>query len=238
MKIKHRVRAGGLLVLGYIERASWRLLDAYPQLVKSLIRKKAGIYALYKNERLYYVGLAGNLMGRVKQHLKDRHAGAWDRFSVYLTSQDGHIKPLESLVLRIVNPPKGNSVQGRLKGSENLSAVINRSMSEFDADRRAALLGGKFARRRRRSKTLEMKGTLALAGLVDRRLRLVADYKGRRHKASLRKDGRISFRGRLYDSPSAAAQRILHRGAANGWHFWRYRDTSKGRWVRLSHLRR
>lgn len=46
-------------------------------------------------------------MTRVNHHLKDWHKGKWDRFSVYLTNDDEHIKPLESLMLRIINP-KGN----------------------------------------------------------------------------------------------------------------------------------
>ena len=69
----------------YLERVSGKLLeDEYRGAIGALIKGHAGIYALYKGERLYYVGLATNLMGRVKQHLKDRHAKRWDKFSVYL----------------------------------------------------------------------------------------------------------------------------------------------------------
>ena len=42
-----------------------------------MIKRRAGVYALYrKQEKLYYVGLASNLMGRSKAHLRDRHTGA------------------------------------------------------------------------------------------------------------------------------------------------------------------
>jgi hypothetical protein len=76
----------------YLERVSGKLLEEeYRQVVARMIRGHAGVYALYKGERLYYVGLATNLMGRVKQHLKDRHAKRWDKFSVYLTSAGEHI---------------------------------------------------------------------------------------------------------------------------------------------------
>jgi len=40
-----------------------------------------------------------------------------------------------------------------------------------------------------------------LAGLGERPVRLVANYKGRRYTASLRRDGHISYKGKLYDSP-------------------------------------
>jgi hypothetical protein len=68
-----------------LEHISWRVLDEYPEVIRRLIRTKSGIYALYRGHRLYYVGLADNLMGRLKGHLRDRHRGLWDRFSVYLT---------------------------------------------------------------------------------------------------------------------------------------------------------
>ena len=61
------------LVTQHLEGISWEVLEAYPEVIKSLIRRKAGVYALYKNDKLYYIGLAINLMGRLKQHLKDRH---------------------------------------------------------------------------------------------------------------------------------------------------------------------
>ena len=43
--------------------------------LKEIMKGYSGIYALYRKERLYYVGLTTNLLGRINQHLKDRHAG-------------------------------------------------------------------------------------------------------------------------------------------------------------------
>jgi len=88
----------------YLERVSWRVLEKHRPTVRAMIRGHSGIYALYKGDKLYYVGLANNLMGRVNNHLKDRHKGKWDRFSVYLTTDDAHMRPLEALVLRVVDP--------------------------------------------------------------------------------------------------------------------------------------
>jgi hypothetical protein len=55
-----------------------------------------------------------------------------------------------------------------------------------------------------------------LAGLVDRRLALRARWKGRRLKATLRRDGYVSFRGRKYDSPSAAARKAVGHAMMGG----------------------
>src|SRR5678815_1561376 len=112
------------LLLGYLEKISWRVLDQYPQLVKEMIRHKSGVYALYRQDKLYYVGLAKNLMGRLRGYLKDRHRGSWDRFSVYLTVNDAHMKQLESLLLRIARP-SGNRVSGGFGGSASLYRTLN-----------------------------------------------------------------------------------------------------------------
>jgi hypothetical protein len=63
------------LVLRHLEDVSWRVLEEYPEVIKTMVRRQAGIYVLYRRDKLYYVGLASNLMGRLKSHLKDRHHG-------------------------------------------------------------------------------------------------------------------------------------------------------------------
>lgn len=223
------------LVSEYLERVGGDVLesDHFRSIVARMIRGHAGVYALYKDERLYYVGLATNLMGRVKHHLKDRHAGKWNKFSVYLTTAGDHIKPIESLLLRIIDP-KGNRVKGRLPGAHDLKRDLNRKVSEHQADERARLLGGSIARNRRRKKAASGKGTVVLAGVVEKRILLRADYKGKRYTATLRKDGYISYGGHLYESPSAATVSIVKRGA-NGWRFWKYKKA--GEWVELTELR-
>ena len=113
------------IVRGYIERVSGRVLENYRPIIKEMIRGHAGVYALYKREKLYYVGLASNLMNRVNHHLKDRHKGKWDRFSVYLTINDSHIRSLEALMLRVVvDHPVGNKVKGRLDGATDMVRLI------------------------------------------------------------------------------------------------------------------
>ena len=218
----------------YLENISWRILEQYPQIIRDLIRRKSGVYALYRQGKLYYVGLAADLRGRIQAHLKDRHIRSWDRFSVYLTGDTGHTKELESLVLRIV-APKGNLVKGRFAGAVNLYRRVSRLMSDSDADRRASVLGGDSARRRRRSRAADAKGAAVLAGALEHRASLRARHHGSQFQATLRKDGRIRFRGKLYPSPSAAAHAVTHR-PTNGWSFWSYREGRN--WYRLDRLRR
>ena len=222
------------LVTEFFEKISWKILEEYPQIINEMIKGKAGIYSLYYRDKLYYVGLTTNLKGRLKTHLKDRHKGLWDRFSVYLATEGHHIKPLESLVLRIVNP-HGNHVQGRLPGAINMGRKINNQMSEIDANNRTRLLGGSAVTRRIKAKSTS-KGTLGLKGVVEHRYLLRGVYKNKEYRATLRKDGLISYSSKKYESPTAAAKMIIKGRAVNGWAFWKYRNDT-GKWVPLSHLR-
>lgn len=222
------------LLAGYLEGISWRVFQNYPDSIDRLTRGETGIYALYRGERLWYVGLASNLKSRLRTHIDDRHKGRWDRFNVYLTHGDRHMKELESILLRTIKPA-GNRVKGGLKGSLNLYRQLRREMTESDANRRAAFLGGHAARQRVRRKA-RGKGTLSLAGVVGKKLPLKGAYKGRQFRASLRQDGYISFRGKRYASPSAAAKKACGR-EMGGWSFWRYKRAA-GDWPKLRDLKR
>lgn len=223
------------LVTEFFEKISWKILEEYPQIINEMIKGQAGLYALYQRDKLYYVGLTVNLKGRLKTHLKDRHNGLWDRFSVYLVTEDHHIKPLESLVLRIVNPA-GNRVQGHMPGASNLGRNISKLMSDIDANNRAKLLGGSAVTRRIKAKATS-KGTLGLKGVVEHRYYLRGTYKGLQYRATLRKDGLISYNGKQYESPTAATKMIIKGRAVNGWVFWKFQNDA-GEWVPLSHLRK
>ena len=69
--------------------------------MREFIGRNAGIYALFRKGRLYYVGLATALRSRLKAHIKNRHGNSWDSFSIYLTIKDQHMREIEALLLRI-----------------------------------------------------------------------------------------------------------------------------------------
>lgn len=222
------------LVTEHLERISWKVLEAYPEVVRSMIRRRAGVYALYRKDKLYYVGLATNLMGRLNQHLRDRHSGAWDRFSVYLTVRDEHMKELESLILRIVTP-SGNKLTGKFKRSQNLYPRLNVGMKDEDADERAQLLGGGVADRRRKTKASRASRSRPLKDAVPRAVRLRGKRAGWEYSATLRKDGTIHYGKRSFDTPNLAARAAVGK-SCNGWAFWKYRG-SDGEWVALRNLK-
>ncbi len=86
--------------------------------------KGRGIYVLYKEDDIYYIGLSkSSLRTRIRSHfLKDRHNGKWDRFSFYQIGRTKYIKDIESLLIRICKPP-GNGVAGRFNKKYDLSRI-------------------------------------------------------------------------------------------------------------------
>lgn len=96
-----------------------------------LLKGYAGIYALYKGERLYYVGLARNLHGRVKWHLKDRHAGKWDHFKIFRIQRVRFLKDIETLIHHIAET-KGNRVKGQVPKDANLNRALWEVLREYE----------------------------------------------------------------------------------------------------------
>jgi hypothetical protein len=184
----------GALLLQHLEGVSWRVLEEYPDLIRDMIRGESGVYALYRRDRLYYVGLASNLMGRLKNHLRDRHHGSWDRFSVYLTARTEHIKELESLLLRIVSP-EGNKQGGRFIRSENLFSALSSQIKAADSERRASLLGGPLARRWRKKQATGGRGHAALARISERSEALRCTVGGRSTAPDCAETARLVFAG-------------------------------------------
>src|SRR3989304_219215 len=115
------------LVTQHLEKISRDALEKYQDIVKAFVRGRQGVYALYRGDKLYYVGLATNLRNRLKHHLKDRHGQSWDRFSVYLTIGDSHLRKLEALILRTMGPT-GNKQKGKFARSEDLRRRFRRDI--------------------------------------------------------------------------------------------------------------
>jgi hypothetical protein len=121
-KIKRR-RSRVKLVRKFAEDMPGTLLGVFWKEFKDLLHGHSGVYVLYKNDVPHYVGKASSLASRVRQHLRDRHKGEWDTFSLYVVRGDRHVKDVESLLLRIVKP-EGAIVSGRFRGAEDLKKSL------------------------------------------------------------------------------------------------------------------
>jgi hypothetical protein len=225
------------LVCQHLENISRNGLEKYQDVIRAYVRHRHGVYALYKRNKLYYVGLAKDLRWRLKAHLNDRHGESWDRFSVYLTIGDEHLKELESLILRIVKP-KGNKVKGKFAKSQDLRRKFASDIRLQYRQELAQLLGREVLVVERnggtRSKSTGRVPILSEYLTIPTRLRAV--HRGRSFKAHVRRDGSIRFGGKNFNSPSAAGTAVVGR-ACDGWRFWKF-ERAPGDWVKLNELRK
>src|SRR4030042_97539 len=128
------------LVCQHLENISRDALEKYQGIIRQYVRRRNGVYALYRRGKLHYVGLASNLRSRLGHHLRDRHQDSWDRFSVYLTIGDTHLKELEALILRIFKPA-GNKVKGKFAKCEDIRKKFARDLWGKQREGIRALLG-------------------------------------------------------------------------------------------------
>lgn len=207
-----------------LEHISKDVFSKYAPLIAQLIEKSSGVYALYHEDELYYVGRATQLRRRVNQHLKDRHDASWTHFSIYLISNDSHIGEIESLLVRIANP-KGNRVKPKGRDSRELRKQLEHLIKQKHREE----LDDLFSKKRTR---IAVDTARTLKGLVAKRTRIYRTYKGKEYKAILNPSGSIFYKGKKYLTPTSAAKTIVTRAAVNGWSFW-YIKNSKNEWVRL-----
>jgi len=236
------------LVVEHLENISRKALEKYQPIIKEYVKGKKGVYALYKGDRLKYVGLAGNLRGRLSSHLRDRHADSWDKFSVYLTEDDEHLRELEALVIRI-SKPKSNIQRGKFAKSENLLTRFKSDIAKQQRDELDEIIGTDKAKNATKGPaTSGIKDTAAkkgdkstktgpqLAPYVQQRFKITCEHKEYIYEAKVLANGMIRLDGKLFESPSKAAMEITKASRMNGWKFWKYRN-DKGEWVYIEELR-
>jgi hypothetical protein len=224
-------------VCEHLENISREALEKYQDLIRDYVRRRPGVYALYRRNKLYYVGLAGNLRSRLTTHLRDRHGESWDRFSVYLTKSDTHLRELEALLLRIVKPI-GNKQIGRFSRSASIQTRFGKDIRQRQREEHQLIFGTQPKRQPQRQKPMPTAGRQpALAAHIRRPMKIRARYKGKLIYAQVRHDGRIRLAKQLFDSPSLAGAAACARKTCNGWTFWEY-ERAPGDWVRLDELRK
>jgi predicted GIY-YIG superfamily endonuclease len=115
----------GALIKGMSKRLPSEILDnpIFRTRLKEIMKGYAGIYALYRKDKLYYVGLTRNLFGRINWHLRDRHAGRWDRFIIFRIKRVNYLKDIETLLTHLVDT-KGNRTKGKVPRDADIGRVL------------------------------------------------------------------------------------------------------------------
>jgi len=229
------------LVCQYFEGLSRKALEDYSGLFYKYIKGRHGIYALYRNDKLYYVGLATDIKSRLRNHFNDRHAKTWNRFSIYFTVGDDHLRELEALLLRIV-PTDGNTQKGKFAKAQNLNRLFQKEMHDFNRNEEHRIMGHKAVHKEINQ---DDEASLPLAQYITKRTPIRMIYKGTPYTAAIRKDGSIVFTGKcakirkfakkVFNTPSAAGVAVTGK-PTNGWVAWSY-ERAPGDWVELNFMR-
>ncbi len=222
------------LVMEYAENLSSELFYTNKEVILNFIKGKQGIYALYHGNRLFYVGLASYMHIRLKQHLNDRLADKWDRFSIYLTKNTEYLKEMESLVLRIAHPV-GNKAGGKFVAAKHLMSEIKQYYFEQKTKEAHKLFGDAYSEKKKTDKKVKQEGT---SKLTMTKIPIKMTYKGNVHQGYYFPSGQVKTHNTMYNSPTAAAlSNMPGRPAVNGWIKWKYKDQS-GKWILLDNLRK
>lgn len=235
---KKSERTSRPIVIGQLEKVSRGIFDKYQRQITDMIKGHHGVYALYRKETLYYIGLATNLRNRIRSHLKDRHGGSWTHFSLYVFRGEGHIRELEALLLRIAYP-KGNRIRGKLKGSKDFTPALKRQLRALQSLEMVELFRSykiQTEKGHKVKKSRKPKADRPLRGVFPKGKMIYRKYKGKLYKAWVRGNGRVKYEGLYYDSPSTAGSVARGGKSTNGWRFWMYKNKS-GDLVPISELR-
>lgn len=225
------------LVVNHLEKIGSAIFERYHKEIMKRLQGQYGVYALYKNDKLYYIGKASNFKNRITVHLNDKHAQKWDNFSLYMLKAEHHIKEIEALLLRIAFP-KGNSQKGRLAGSKSLGKLFEKQLREQASREIRSFFASQSKRKTKKKRTKRSRSKdKPLRDVFPQGKRLYTNYKGKQYKAWVFRSGTVKVNGKLYDSPSSAGKAVRKGKSTNGWAFWKYKD-NKGNLVKLKNVRK
>jgi hypothetical protein len=125
--ITHKIKRGSLIhfALDGIKRESFEVIKTE---LASLLKKPAGVYALYQNDKLVRVGLGTNIYWRLKGHSKSGKL-RWNTASLFIIGEKNlkYLRDLETAIVRIAKP-KYNDQQGRIRDEHFLERLLRQKV--------------------------------------------------------------------------------------------------------------
>ena len=224
------------LRMAVVERAKIKVIDEADW-------QEPGVYVLLYRHRKpnawdAYVGKATALRSRVLYHANDKDRGPWYR--VLLIRRDtthgfnsAQIAWLESRLHRKLTSSVEASLRNKQEpGDENLPTdehwlenvapavlrvlqMLGHNPAAADDDD-----GGSTDTSRTRRTFAVSIADLVSANLLPEGEEVISTNSRWPASGYVTKDGKISYDGEIYDSPSSAAQAAKKGGAVNGWEFW------------------
>jgi len=125
--ITRKIKRGSLIhyALDGIKRESF---DVIKRELASLLKHRAGVYALYQNDKLVRVGLGTNIYRRLKSHAESERL-VWNAASLFIIGPTNlkFLRDLETAIVRIAKP-KYNNQQGRVRDEHYLKRILKKSV--------------------------------------------------------------------------------------------------------------
>ncbi|MGC1685380.1 MAG: hypothetical protein WA734_07165, partial [Candidatus Acidiferrales bacterium] len=125
--ITREIKRGSLIqyALDGIKRESFEVIKRE---LASLLKHRAGVYALYQNDKLVRVGLGTNIYWRLKGHAKSKKL-IWNNASLFIIGANNlkYLRDLETAIVRIAKP-KYNDQQGRVRDEHFLERVLKKKV--------------------------------------------------------------------------------------------------------------
>jgi hypothetical protein len=127
--ITRKIKRGSLIqyALDGINRESFEVIKTE---LAALLKRRAGVYALYQNDKLVRVGLGTNIYYRLKGHAKTKKL-IWNTASLFIIDNDNlrFLRDLETAIVRIAKP-KYNNQKGRVRDEHFLERLEKKCSSK------------------------------------------------------------------------------------------------------------
>ena len=202
-----------MLVTYKLYKTPVKVLVNFKEALINKIGSKSGIYALHKGNKIYYVGKATKLKSRIRHHLKDRHEGLWDAFSLYVIENRRIVPELEKILISLIRP-EGNKLnyerELRIAKKELKKEIIVLQNEELEA-----LFDNEKKERRKRLTTSK-----SFRNSRNKAVKLQKIYGGKKYNAKLLANGKVKYKNKIYNSHTAVAKIITKRKTINGRYFW------------------
>ena len=125
--IAHRIKRGSLIqyALDNIKRESF---DVIKRELKNVLRKRAGVYALYKRGKVVKCGIGTEIFWRLRGHAKSKKMD-WDTVGIFIIKDIKYLRDVETAVNRIAKP-KYSFQRGRVGDEHYFERILKKRVNE------------------------------------------------------------------------------------------------------------
>jgi len=165
----------------------------------NFIKDKGGIYLLYKNDDIYYVGRAVNLKRRIKQHIKDHHKNRWDAFALCITNSISAVPAVERILISLLKPVGNNLLyEGEIRRAER---ELKKAIMLSHKENTDFLFRKEKSKKKKKHKIKKIKFT--------KKNRLIKkEYNGKKYRVLALANGMFKFKNKRYSSLTLVAKKI------------------------------